>query len=60
MCLGFQFVPWKKLYNKVKQNENASIERINRLMAENGMHNKETFLINLVRYRNLDYFICSN
>ena len=49
MCLGFQFVPWKKLYNKVKQNENASIEHINRLMAEKGMHSKETFLINLVR-----------
>ena len=49
MRSDFQFVPWKKLYNKVKQRENASIELINRLMEENGMHSKETFLINLVR-----------
>ena len=49
MCCDFQFVPWKKLYNKVKQNENASMEFINGLMVENGMDSKETFLINLVR-----------
>ncbi len=47
---GLQFVPWKKLYHKVKVGEASAVSHISHLMQRHGMTCRESYLISLVRF----------
>ncbi|KAJ8302398.1 hypothetical protein KUTeg_021385 [Tegillarca granosa] len=45
-----KFVPWKKLYHKIKKNDADSRHKINSIMWNNGMPKTSAYLAGLIRY----------